>query len=130
MKLNNLVVAISIPIILLPLGYSVVSSVVTAGTQSTEPLLQYPDEEHGSECVLGMDREYMRFHHMDLLKGSRDQVVREGKREFVCDGRKGEIRFDGCWECHTSRERFCNVCHEAVNLNLGCFRCHYDPDLQ
>ena len=62
----------------------------------------------------------MRFRHMDLLKRVRDEVVREGK--------EGAVELDGCSECHTSRERFCNRCHDKVNLNPDCFRCHHYPN--
>ena len=117
---NKTVVAVSVLIILFPLGYSVVSSVFSQSTQGSRPFLEKPDEKHGNECVLeteyGLDA---RFHHMDLLKQLRDDAVRDGKR--------GGIGFNKCRECHTSRERFCNQCHNAVNLHLDCYRCHYYP---
>ena len=61
----------------------------------------------------------MRRHHWELLRGVREEIVRYGKR--------GEIGLDRCRECHTSRERFCNVCHDAVSLTPDCFDCHYYP---
>lgn len=111
-----IVVAIPILIILFPLGYNVVGSVFSQGTQKAQPFIERPDEKY-KKCV--RDTTYMRFHHMALLKGIRDEIVREGKR--------GEIRLNNCRECHTSRERFCSQCHSAVNLNLNCFDCHYYP---
>ena len=47
------------------------------------------------------------------------QVVRYGIR--------GEIGLKKCKECHTSRERFCTKCHEAVSLTPDCYGCHYYP---
>lgn len=125
-KLNSLVVAISAAVILLPLGYSVVCSAFSLVGASPEPFLQTPDKKYGEKCITGIDPTYMRFRHMDLLKGVRDEAVREGRR--------GEIRLNDCWECHanpqrrTSREAFCDRCHSAVNLHLNCFGCHHDPD--
>ncbi len=117
--LNNntkvIVVAIPILIILFPLGYSVVSYILSQGKRP-QPFIERPDEKY-EKCV--RDTTYMRFHHMDLLKGIRDEIVREGKR--------GEILLNKCRECHTSRERFCSQCHNAVNLHLDCFDCHYYP---
>jgi len=116
MKINRGVIAvIAVLIILAPLGYSVLSAVVGPGGQQAEPFLEKP--ENASKCV--RDTTYMRFHHMDYLRELRNDAVRRGIR--------GEVGLFSCRECHTSRERFCNQCHEAVNLNLNCFRCHYYP---
>ena len=63
---------------------------------------------------------------MDLLKQTRDEIVREGKGEvWFYDGPR-KVEFDDCRNCHPSREDFCNRCHKPVNLYLGitCFRCH------
>ena len=102
-------------IILAPFGYSLVRPVFTQGSPASRVFLDIPDE---GECV--RDTEYMRFHHMDLLKQTREDVVRRGIR--------GEITFARCRECHTYREHFCNRCHNAVTLHLDCFGCHYYPE--
>ena len=119
MKINDIlsgntkaVAAAPAVIILLLLGCGVVCCAFSPGPR---PFLEMPDKE---ACV--KDASYMRYRHMDLLKRVRDEVVREGK--------KGEVELDGCSECHTSRERFCNRCHDRVNLNPDCFRCHHYPD--
>jgi len=112
-----LIVIITVVAILFPLGYSVVSAVFSQGTQSSQPFLEKPDEKY-ENCV--KDTTYMRFHHMDLLKEIRDEVMREGKR--------GEIGIGSCRECHTSREQFCDKCHDVANLYVDCFGCHYYPE--
>jgi hypothetical protein len=115
------IVILAVVIILFPLGYSIVSSVFSFGAQSSEPFLEKPDPEHGDTCIL--ETKYPdydpRYYHMDMLKQVRDDAMREGKR--------GGVSFNDCRGCHTSRERFCDRCHDAVNLNLdrACFRCHY-----
>jgi len=115
---NAKAIAVVIPaiIILFPLGYSVVCSVFSQGAESSRPFLEMPDEQY-TNCV--KDTTYMRFHHMHLLKEMRDGAVRGGIRD--------EIEFKSCRECHPSRERFCNRCHDAVNLHPNCFGCHYYP---
>ena len=123
MKINQILdgkpraatVAIPAVIILLPLAYSVVSC---AFPQGSEPFLEMPDKKVHASCV--KDTTYMRFRHMDLLKEIRDEAVRGGKR--------GKIGLDNCRECHPNRQRFCNECHDAVNLRLDCFGCHYFPE--
>jgi len=115
MRINRAAIAaICVVIILCPVGYSVLSAVFSQGS---EPFLEKP--EKADQCV--RDTTYMRFHHMDLLRDRRNEAVREGMR--------GDIGITTCRECHTSRERFCNQCHDAVNLDLDrdCFRCHYYP---
>jgi hypothetical protein len=117
-----LVVAVSLAVILFPLGYSVVSAPFSHGAEQPEPA-------SGDYCLGSIDPAYMRFHHMELLQQARDEIVREGKTgDIMCEGRSVEVKLENCWQCHPSRERFCNRCHVAVNLYPNCFRCHYDPD--
>ena len=112
---NRLAVVVFVLIILAPFGYSLVRPVFTQGSSPTRVFLEVPDE---GECV--RETAYMRFYHMDLLKQTREDVIRAGIR--------GEITLSGCRECHTYREQFCNSCHDAVTLNLDCFGCHYYPE--
>ncbi len=116
-KSTLLAVAIPVLIILLPLGYAVVSTVLAQGAPPSPPFLERPDKQY-DKCV--KETVYMRFHHMDLLKAIREEVVRDGKR--------GEISLNNCRKCHASRERFCNQCHNAVSLHLDCFGCHDYPE--
>ena len=113
---SALFVAIPIVVILIPLGYSVVSSLFAPGAEAAQRFLEKPDPKHES-CV--RDTTYMRFHHWELLRAIREEVVRYGIR--------GEIGLKTCKKCHTSRERFCNQCHNAVSLYPDCYGCHYYP---
>ena len=115
MKNNKKAVAVAIPvvIILLPLGYSIINSIFSQSAQATEAFLEKPDAKY-KNCV--KESVYMRINHMILLKEIRDQVVREGNRS--------DIALNGCSKCHTKKERFCDQCHNAVNLNPTCFNCH------
>ncbi|UCD25141.1 MAG: hypothetical protein JSW51_04230 [Gemmatimonadota bacterium] len=110
-------VAAAVLIILVPFVYGLVRPVTTSGETDARLFLERPDEEH-EECV--RETTYMRFQHMELLKQTREDVIRHGIR--------GEITLSGCRECHTSRERFCNKCHDAASLILDCFGCHYYPE--
>ena len=103
-------------VLLVPLGYSLGAYLLGGGGAKALPLLEMPDPKHTS-CV--EDTEYMRFHHMDYIKEMRDAGVRRGALR--------EISLASCRDCHTSRERFCTRCHEAVNLSPDCFECHYYP---
>jgi hypothetical protein len=103
-------------IILFPLGHSIVGRVIPRGSDTSEPFLERPDAKY-DRCV--KETSYMRYHHWELLREIREEVVRYGKR--------GDIGLDGCRKCHTSKERFCNQCHNAVSLTPDCFGCHYYP---
>ena len=118
-KNKNAITAAALAVIILsPLGYY---AVLNAFPQPIQPFLEKPDPKY-KECV--RDAAYMRFKHMDLLLQIREEVVREGK--------KGEIGLEtgskNCRECHTNRERFCNQCHNIVNLYPDCFDCHDYPE--
>jgi hypothetical protein len=89
-----------------------------------------PEKPVGHEkCV--KDLAYMQTSHMVLLNQWRDEVIREGKRELVkTEG--GEMveksLQNGCLSCHTSREKFCDRCHEYANVDPYCWDCHLAPN--
>ncbi len=112
-NMEFIIMIITAVILLIPLGYGVVS---LASSNDTQPFIEKPDEKY-DKCV--RDTEYMRLNHMDLLKEIRDDAMRRGKR--------GEITLNDCRKCHTSRERFCDKCHNVVNAQLDCYGCHYFP---
>ena len=113
---NLIKVVFPLLVIIAPLGYSFLDAVFAGDPRDGEPFLEMPAEPNEG-CVRETD--FMRFHHWELLREVRDQVVRSGVRN--------EISLDGCRGCHPSRERFCNRCHEAVSLQPDCFGCHYYP---
>lgn len=72
----------------------------------------------GEACV--QPAPWMRRNHMDHLKHQRDGTVREG-------GRDAKRSLLNCQSCHTSREQFCDRCHQYVGVRPDCFDCHYYP---
>ncbi|MHC4662530.1 MAG: hypothetical protein ACYS8W_12650 [Planctomycetota bacterium] len=117
-QLNNnmefIVLIIVAVILLIPLGYGVIS---IAASDDTQPFLEKPDVKKGDKCI--RDTEYMRLNHMDLLKEARNQAMREGK--------EADVSINECRGCHTGREQFCDKCHSVVNAQLDCYGCHYYP---
>jgi hypothetical protein len=115
---NIYIIAVAIPIliILFPFGYSVVSTIFARDVPTSEVFLEKPDPKH-ENCV--RDVKYMRYHHWELLRQIREEVVRYGKR--------GDVGLKKCRECHTSRERFCDKCHNSVSMTPACYGCHYYP---
>ena len=113
---NVVFAAIPILIILILILYGVLSNVVAIGSEPPQVVLERPDSKY-EKCV--RDTEYMRFHHWELLREIRENVVRFGKR--------GEAGLNKCKECHTSRVNFCDQCHNAVSMSPDCFGCHNYP---
>ena len=115
-KSSTAIALIPILIILCPLLYSLFSFISVKGDQVSEPFYERPDAKY-KECV--RETEYMRHHHWELLRAVREDVVRYGKR--------GDINLKKCGECHTSRDKFCKKCHDAVSMVPDCYGCHYYP---
>ena len=115
MRFNRTVVAAMALAIAAPIVLSGLSPILS---RSPEPFLELPDEQFEA-CIRETD--YMRLHHMDYLKEIREEYVRHGIR----DG-KG---ITSCRECHANRARFCDRCHETVDLNIDCFGCHNYPEI-
>lgn len=105
-------VTASLGIILVPLILSFAGYVL--GGEAEDALFLEMPADTSKGCV--ESAEYMRLHHMELLKDLREQTVREGK--------PGKVTFDTCRECHLSEKKFCNRCHEAASVRLDCFGCH------
>jgi hypothetical protein len=81
----------------------------------------------GEGCV--ESSKYMRSLHMDLLNVWRDEAVRGGERIYVgLGGKEYEKSLSGtCLDCHTSKEAFCDRCHEYVGAEPYCWDCHGEP---
>jgi hypothetical protein len=78
----------------------------------------------GAQCIA--DTDFMRRHHMELLRHQRDDTVRQGVRG-------GEASLQGCIGCHAStrtgsvakaRTDFCVACHAYAAVQIDCFDCH------
>jgi predicted CXXCH cytochrome family protein len=93
-----------------------------AGERTPKPVIERATQ--GTQCVEPVD--YMRRHHMDLLKHQRDDTVHGGIR-----GAKHSLK--GCIDCHASAQsqsvakqetNFCVSCHSYAAVKIDCFGCH------
>jgi hypothetical protein len=96
-----------------------------AGKKIEAPKLEKPVGY--KECVKPV--QYMKESHMELLNQWRDEVIREGKREKV---EAGGVLYEkslqnGCMHCHTSKKKFCDVCHTFASVYPYCWDCHVAP---
>jgi len=101
-----------------PIWYALAS-----GQTGPPPELKLPD----GHCV--EDAAFMRAHHMNLLDDWRNQVVREGKKNYVSKtyGETYEMSLTRtCLRCHGDRKEFCCQCHSYANVEPTCWNCHVE----
>lgn len=107
-------------IITLPFVYN-----LTAGKPAPRPELEMPVGH--TQCVEGT--KYMTDYHMDLLDEWRDEVVRDGKKTYASKeyGTEYEMSLTRtCMDCHTSKENFCDRCHNYADVDPYCWDCHLE----
>jgi hypothetical protein len=114
--------AVFLALITFPIWYN-----LAARTTSKAPELKLPTQE--KFCVA--PTEYMRTSHMELLINWREEVVRNNVRTYTAfNGKTYKISLTGtCLGCHTSKEEFCDRCHNYAAVNPYCWDCHVDPKL-
>lgn len=71
---------------------------------------------------------YMKAEHMQLLDVWRDTVVRDGIRTYVNeDGKAFNMSLSNtCLDCHSNKEKFCDVCHNYASVDPYCWDCHIE----
>jgi len=89
------------------------------------PQLELPAKD--KKCVESV--EFMRANHMRLLDAWRVAVVRDDLLIYTSTkGEKFEMNLHKtCMKCHTSRDRFCNRCHDYNDVVPPCWDCHFAP---
>lgn len=114
-----------IPGLIIFVGLMLFAFFNNAGKKVEAPVVAKP---YGyKECVKPV--QYMKESHMELLNQWRDEALREGKREKV---EAGGVLYEkslqnGCMHCHTSKEKFCDVCHQFASVYPYCWDCHVKP---
>jgi hypothetical protein len=101
---------------------------LSAGTTSKGPEPKLPANR--KQCVA--PTAYMRTSHMDLLLQWRDRAVRFHDRNYrAFDGKTYTTSLTGTCltECHTSKQDFCDRCHNYAAVTVYCWDCHVDPKL-
>lgn len=108
-----------------PLWYGAVNLTPAPVLSLDTPVI---NQLQNKECV--EDKAFMSADHMRMLHAWRDEVVREGKREYTAkDGRKFEKSLTGtCLSCHSNKEQFCDRCHNYAGAKPTCYDCHIIPE--
>jgi len=108
-----------------PLWYGTLNSTPPPVLSLDTPVI---NQLQNKKCI--EDTAFMRADHMKMLNTWRDQVVREGRREYTAtDGRKFEKSLTGtCLQCHSNKSQFCDRCHNYVGAKPSCYNCHIIPE--
>jgi hypothetical protein len=91
------------------------------------PKLQLPTNG-STECVEAT--EFMRTDHMELLNQWRNDVVRNGQRDYVSatTGKTYDMSLSRtCMDCHSNKAEFCDACHTYMAVSPYCWDCHVEP---
>ena len=91
------------------------------------PKLQLPTNG-STECIEAT--EFMRTDHMDLLNQWRNDVVRNGLRDYVSttNGKTYDMSLSRtCMDCHSNKAEFCDACHTYMAVTPYCWDCHVEP---
>ena len=84
-------------------------------------LLPEPPEGE-TKCV--EDKAFMTGNHMKLLYDWRNAVVRDASKTPYTSKASGEQHemslTKTCLKCHSSRETFCNRCHDYADVRPNC----------
>ncbi len=119
MRPAAVIIAIFLVLLALPFVYNTIS-------RGAPPVL-VPPPGGEKQCVEPV--EYMRKHHVEILKDWRDERVRDGKVAYVSStGRSYTISLTGtCLGCHSNKAEFCDRCHNYLRVEPNCFDCHVVP---
>jgi hypothetical protein len=86
-----------------------------------------PKAKDAKVCV--RETAYMRKSHMSLLDTWRQEVVRDGKRYYAADN--GKVYYKSlqvtCLDCHSNKSKFCDQCHNYLDVDPYCWDCHIEP---
>lgn len=102
--------------------------------QAEVPLPEVPKARAGVEhCV--EDTKVMRKKHYSFILHQRDDTmyggIRTSKHAFKeCIACHIQPRADGSFPTHEDPDHFCSACHNYAAVNVDCFDCHADKDIE
>ncbi len=98
------------------------------GAAVVPPKLELPKDE--KQCVEATA--YMKASHMEMLDTWRNSVVRDGARVYVSTtGKTYNMSLQNtCLACHKTKEKFCDRCHNYLDVAPDCWDCHIAPEVK
>jgi hypothetical protein len=108
-----------------PLWYNLGKAAPPPDPKIDTPVIQAMAEK---KCI--EPKEAMITTHMKLLDEWRYQVIRGtyARQMTTADGRVFEMSLqNGCLKCHSNKTKFCDQCHNYMEVKPFCWDCHFAP---
>lgn len=113
---------IGIGLLLAPFFYN-------AGTDAGGPNPQLSEKaKEAGQCVAAAS--YMKSSHFSLLDEWRHTAVRQNERYYKSQNGKTYYKSlqKTCLDCHSNKSKFCDQCHNYLNVAPFCWDCHIAPE--
>jgi hypothetical protein len=83
--------------------------------------------KQAKHCV--ESKAYMTEFHMQLLDTWRNAVVRDGYQDYHAqNGQTYLVSLQNtCLDCHANTTKFCDQCHNYMDVTPYCWDCHIQP---
>jgi hypothetical protein len=83
--------------------------------------------QEAKECI--EPKAFMATNHMKMLDQWRHEVVRNADRFYQStSGKMYEKSLQNtCMNCHSNKTKFCDQCHNYMDVNPYCWDCHIAP---
>jgi hypothetical protein len=94
-----------------------------------DPKIDTPEIQKMAEKKCIESKSYMQTEHMVMLNNWRGLVVRDGDRIYIAsDGKEYAMSLQNtCMKCHSNKKKFCDECHNYVEVTPYCWDCHIEP---
>ncbi len=114
--------------LIIGIGFFLSPFFYNAGKAAKAPDPQLTVEaKEAKQCVA--DTAYMRSSHFQMLDEWRHTAVRDGERYYKADN--GKIYYKSlqvtCMSCHSDKTKFCDQCHNYLDVTPYCWDCHIEP---
>ncbi|MCJ7683103.1 MAG: sulfate reduction electron transfer complex DsrMKJOP subunit DsrJ [Desulfobacteraceae bacterium] len=100
-----------------------------AGKAAKAPDPQLTAKAKEAQVCVGK-KAYMRESHFTLLDEWRQTAVRDGERYYTAyNGKKYYKSLQvTCMDCHSNKTKFCDQCHNYLDVVPYCWDCHIVPE--
>jgi len=103
--------------------------IYNAGSSAKAPDPQLTEKAKEAKVCVAPTR-YMRESHFTMLDEWRNTVVRDGERYYK--SADGKVYYKSlqvtCMNCHSDKTKFCDQCHNYMDVSPYCWDCHFVPE--
>jgi hypothetical protein len=119
------IIIVFVILVTFPLWYNLGKAAPAPDPKIDTPVIQAMTEK---KCI--EPKATMKTTHMKILDEWRNDVVRGDytRQMTTADGRVFEKSLqNGCMKCHSNKTKFCDQCHNYMEVKPFCWDCHIAP---